>query len=246
MDKICLCSFNATSSPLTLIDGCILPFTEKLDVPGLREINLHVINNDVIGNVNYEICLAPLFWPQQGRIQKLVIDTRYLDHESFLDILRKCPYLISLTPKKAPDYGLDASFLRETLPIDDEFLERISSNNDEILCFQLEEFICDYPAAISTTDMINFIRRKQDGNILKLAKLKKVAMEPYSIERDRHKEKEERDVSLSELEPYISQGLTCDIPEVDLDIPELHEHLCPLEERVVYGNSSRILATMSS
>jgi len=192
------------------IEGYVLPFTEKLEVPGLREINLHVIENNVTGNsVNYKTCLAPLFRPQQGRIQKLVVDTQYLDQESFLEILRKCPQLISLAIN---GYERHTNLPRESPPItiDNEFLEIISSNNGEALCSLLEEFICDCPVAFSTTGIIEFIKRKQDGNIPKLAKLKKIAMRPDNIERD---------VLLSELEPYISQGLTCDIPE--LDIPEL-------------------------
>jgi len=87
--------------------------------------------------------------------------------------------------------------------IDDQFLEKISSNNGEVLCFQLEEFICDYPAPFSTTSMIEFIKRKQDGNIPKLTKLKKVAMLPRS-------EKDSRGGTLflpGELQPYISRGL---------------------------------------
>ena len=47
------------------MEGCVLPFTEKLELPGLREINLHVVKNDITeNNVNYKICLAPLFRPQ--------------------------------------------------------------------------------------------------------------------------------------------------------------------------------------
>ena len=69
-------------------NGCIRPFTDKLEVPGLQEINLDIIEYN---SVNYKTSLAPLFQPQQGRIQKLMIDTQYLDHESFLEILQNCP-----------------------------------------------------------------------------------------------------------------------------------------------------------
>jgi hypothetical protein len=181
------------------IEGYVLPFTEKLEVPGLREIDLKLIENGVTGNnVHYKTCLAPLFQPQQGTIQKLIIDMRYLDHESFLEILRKCPDLISLTINDSQLYG-GLPRVRETplLMIDDQFLERMSSNNGEVLCFQLEEFICDYPAAISTTGMIEFIKRKQSGNIPELAKLKKVTLPYISLEFEQN----------CELRSYISQGL---------------------------------------
>ncbi|KIM41046.1 hypothetical protein M413DRAFT_445791, partial [Hebeloma cylindrosporum] len=60
-----------------------------------------------------------------------------------------------------------------------------SSNNGELLCARLEEFICEYPVTFSPTGMIEFIKRKQEGNIPKLARLKKVALR-FDIERDRH------------------------------------------------------------
>src|SRR5258708_18860840 len=121
-----------------VIGGNILPFTDKLEVPGLQEINLHIIEPE--NDVDYKTCLAPLFRPQQGRIQKLITDARYLDHEYFLEILRKCPDLISLTVK---DFQ-HASLPQETplITIDDEFLGKISSNDGEVLCPRLEEFIC--------------------------------------------------------------------------------------------------------
>jgi len=203
------------------MEGYVLPFTEKLEVPGLREINLKLIENNVIGNnnvtgnnVNYKTCLAPLFRPQQGTIQKLIIDMRYLDHESFLEILRKCPELISLTVGDS-----QPCLPRETLliTIDDQFLERISSNNGEVLCSQLEEFICNYPAAFSTTGMIEFIKRKQSGNIPELAKLKKVALPYISLEF-------EQKCVFDELRSYISRGLAL--------------HLRDYNNGVVYGDSA--------
>ena len=212
------------------IEGYVLPFTEKLEVPGLREINLKFIESNVTGNdnvagnnVNYKNCL-PLFQPQQGTIQKLIVNMRYLDHESFLGILRKCPELISLTVSDSQPYSLPREILHIT--IDDQFLERISWNHGEVLCSELEEFICGYPAAFTTTGIIEFIKRKQDGNIPKLAKLKKVAIQPYNIERE---------VLVRELEPYISQGLTYDLGSDDIpgsDTPTYHP-----DESVVYGDS---------
>jgi hypothetical protein len=101
------------------IEGYVLPFTEKLEVPGLREINLKLIENSVTGNnVHYKTCLAPLFRPQQGTIQKLIIDMRYLDHESFLEILRKCPDLISLTVNDSQLYASPSSGSRDPSPHD--------------------------------------------------------------------------------------------------------------------------------
>jgi hypothetical protein len=92
---------------------------------------------------------------------------------------------------------------RETplLMIDDQFLEKIISSNGEVLCSQLEEFICDYPAAFSTTGMIEFIKLKQSENIPELAKLKKVALPYMSLES------EQKCVLSDELRSYISQGL---------------------------------------
>ena len=190
------------------IEGYILPFTEKLEVPGLREIDLKLIENNLTGNnVNYKTCLAPLFRPQQGAIQKLIIDMRYLDHESFLEILRKCPDLISLTVNDSQLYAsLRQAREIPLLKIDDQFLERISSNNGEVLCSQLEEFICDYRAAFSAIGMIEFIKRKQGGHILELAKLKKVAL-PYIPP-----EFEKKCVLSDELRSYISQGLELHLP----------------------------------
>jgi len=73
---------------------------EKLEAPRLQEIDLHIIEMDDTGNdIDYKTCFAPLFQHQQGSIQKLIIDTEYLDHESFLEISRKCPHLVSLTLK---------------------------------------------------------------------------------------------------------------------------------------------------
>jgi len=214
--RIKIGAWGGSSSPIHLmrlpflrqlsidIEGYILPFTENLEVPALQEIKLRVIN--ITGNnVDYKTCLAPLFRPPQGTIQKLIIDTRYLDHESFLDILRKCPDLISLTVNDSQLYtSLSRDSETPLTTIDDQFLERISSKNGEVLCSQLEEFICDYPAPFSTTGMIEFIKRKQDGNIPKLAKLKEVAMLPRSEEDLRG-----RTLFLpGELQPYISRGLT--------------------------------------
>ena len=200
------------------IGGNILPFTDRLEAPGLQELNLHIIEHD--NDVDYKACLAPLFRPQQGRIQKLITDARYLDHESFFEILQKCPDLISLTVKD--------SHLRESLPqetplitIDDEFLEKISSNDGEVLCPQLQEFICDYPAAFSTTGMIEFIKRKQGGNIPGLAKLKKVAL-PYNP-------LDEKCLLSDDLRPYISQGLV-----LHLDAPGNSNSF----DNEVYGNSA--------
>ena len=187
------------------IEGYVLPFTEKLEVPGLREIKLKLIENDVAGNnVNYKTCLAPLFRSQQGTIQKLIIDMRYLDHESFLGVLRKCPDLISLTVNDSQLYvGLPRAQETPLLTIDDQFLEEIGSNEGEVqvLCSQLEEFICGYPASFSTTGMIEFIKRKQSGNIPELAKLKKVVL-PYISP-----EFEQKCVLSDELRSFISQGL---------------------------------------
>jgi hypothetical protein len=200
-----------------VIGGNILPFTDRLEVPGLQEINLHIIEPE--NDVDYKTCLAPLFRPQQGRIQKLITDARYLDHESFLEILRKCPDLISLTVK---DFQ-HASLPQETplITIDDEFLEKISSNDGEVLCPQLEEFICDYPAAFSTTGMIEFIKRKQGSNIPELAKLKKVAL-PYNP-------LEEKCLLLDDLRPYISQGLV-----LHFDTPGISNSF----DNGAYGNSA--------
>jgi hypothetical protein len=208
------------------LESYILPFTDRLQVPGLQEINLHIIENNVTGNnVDYKTSLAPLFHPQQGSIHKLIIDTRYLHHESFLDILRKCPALTSLTATQVQhDFELLTRRPRENprITIDDEFLERISSNNGEGLCSQLEEFICEYSAAFSTTGMIEFIKRKQDGDIPGLAKLKKVALLSYSP-------LEEKCVLSDELRPYISQGLA-----LHLDTPGDRNSF----DNEVYGNSA--------
>ena len=200
------------------IGGNILPFTDRLEVPGLREINLRIIEHG--DDVDYKTCLAPLFRPQQGRIQKLITDARYLDHDSFLEILRKCPDLISLTVK---DSQLYTSLPQETplITIDDEFLEKISSNDGEVLCSQLQEFICDYPATFSATGMIEFIKRKQGGDIPELAKLKKVAL-PYNP-------LEEKCLLSNDLQPYISQGLM-----LHLDAPRNSNSF----DNEVYGNSA--------
>jgi len=226
--RIKIGAWGGSSSPIHLmrlpflrqlsidIEGYILPFTESLEVPALQEIKLRIINNDITGNnVDYKTCLAPLFLPPQGTIQKLIIDTRYLDHESFLDILRKCPDLISLTVK---DSQLYTSLSRDSeTTIDDQFLERISSNNGEVLCSQLEEFICNYPAPFSTTGMIEFIKRKQSGNIPELAKLKKVVLPYISPEF-------EQKCVFDELRSYISRGLAL--------------HLRDYNNGVVYGDSA--------
>ena len=212
------------------IKAHIFPFMEKLEAPRLQEIDLHIIETDIPGNdIDYKTCFAPLFQPQQGSIQKLIIDTRYLDHESFLEILRKCPHLGSLTLKRVPDYGLHTAHPRVTPPItiDDIFLESISSNNGEILCSQLEEFICDYPATFSTTGLIEFIKRKQDGSIPKLAKLKKVDTMPPRVGRKKDPH-EQRRILLCELQPYISRGLT-------LHISGLYKSF---SDGGVYGNSA--------
>ncbi|KIM41044.1 hypothetical protein M413DRAFT_28135 [Hebeloma cylindrosporum] len=132
------------------------PFTDKLEVPGLQEFDLRVDNGaSQRHNIDYKRCLAPLFRPEQGSIQKLNLFAN----------------LLSLPP----------------------------------------------------TGMIEFIKRKQEGNIPKLAKLKKVALQS-DIERH-----EETDGLLPKLQPYISQGLIFYIYE--LDAPEV-------DDRVEYGNSA--------
>jgi hypothetical protein len=127
-------------------EGNILPFTEKLEVPALQQIGLYIIENTLTADIIDYNCLAPLFQSDQT-IQKLEIDTRYLDHGSFLEILRKCPNLISLTVKQYPEPN--ANPRRRDIPpvrIDDEFLTSMSANNGDACCPHLEEFICDYIA----------------------------------------------------------------------------------------------------
>lgn len=99
------------------------------------------------------------------------------------------------------------------IKIDDIFLETISLNNDEILCSQLEEFICEYCATFSITGLIEFIKRKQGGSIPKLAKLKKVDIKPPEAYRTKESY-EERCILLGELQPYFSRGLMFHITEI--------------------------------
>ncbi|KIM41049.1 hypothetical protein M413DRAFT_28139 [Hebeloma cylindrosporum] len=114
--------------------------------------------------------------------------------------------------------------------IDDGLLERISSENSELLCSRLEEFICESPVA-SAVGIVQFIKRKQDGNIPKLARLKKVAL----VSDIRWGLREEMGELLPELRPYISQGLIFHISELDTSGTAGYRYLA---DRVVYGNSA--------
>jgi len=210
------------------MEGPILSFTAKLKVPALQTLGLHIVEDMIRGpSIDYSACLAPLFQYEQGSIQKLVIDIRYLDHDSFLEMLRKCPDLKSLRLNLDFDSVTGYRKCCRLFRIDDEFLERISANHSDILCSQLEEFLCHIHANISATGMVEFVKRKQHGSVSRLAKLKKVAILPYA------QRKSLESVLSGELQPYISQGLTFHLLESGRGG---HSH--SYADFVEYGNSA--------
>jgi hypothetical protein len=181
-----------------VMDGNILPFTENSRPPHYNKLVCMLSTTKTVLITALALPLCSNLGRALFRNLSSIPDTSITGHSS--RVLRKCPDLISLTLKQATDPFADRRRDFPSIRVDDEFLKSISTNNSDVLCSQIEEFICDYFANFSSAGLVEFIKRKEDGSTPKLAKLKKVATMLHTTVKETHTK------SLSCLASY---GHTC-------------------------------------
>jgi len=184
-------------------DENIARFIEKLDAPELSCVDLEFLE--------YNKPFISILLRKQT-IRKLDITTRYPLHSSFLDSLRQCHTLVSLTIKHYFEVSpRDSEGTRTPFTLDDKFLGLLTDDNDP-LCPRLEELIYESTIGFSMLGMREFIRKKQGGLIPGLAKLKTIFISNVPPDR----KKSDRVLKLKavtawknseEVQHYIADGL---------------------------------------
>ena len=147
----------------------------------------------------------PSLLSQFHNTTKLITDSRFFKREDFLECLRLCPLLKSLSIRKPTLYHDFFPGSRGGFEVDDAFLKLfIESSNDEgYLCPHLEDFEISSGTAFSETTLLQFVKEKNGGsNTTGLAKLKHLSVVLYR--------RRLMDIN-QELKPYEQAGLVATI-----------------------------------
>ncbi|KDR69165.1 hypothetical protein GALMADRAFT_160480 [Galerina marginata CBS 339.88] len=164
-DDICLMCLPLLQRLFIISTVNIAPFTTKLEASSLQDI--HFRSEEANGDIHASLD----FLLQHSTIRKLVIESTHIGGHQFLQCLRQCPALLSLTIKH-----IDPEEIMDSPRIDDKFLSRLSSTDPDGLCQGLEEFSCDDTGHFSVDGLARFVKRKQSGSVSGLAKLKKLVL----------------------------------------------------------------------
>ncbi|KDR68093.1 hypothetical protein GALMADRAFT_257337 [Galerina marginata CBS 339.88] len=179
----------------------LAPIIGKLEIPAVKELTFH----STAKNANHPQCLMMLI--QAGAIVKLDLDTRNVPHASFLQCLRQCRALISLTlrcARNSMERSRTPGDLIHSSRVDDEFLDLISTTGTDAFSPLLEEFICNFLTEFTTVGLTKFITRKQGGNVPGLARLKTLTLLNVPL----HKRREVQQWASSlQVRAYVDAGL---------------------------------------
>jgi len=208
----------------------IARFIENLDAPELSCVDLEFLEHS-------KPFISILL--RKRTIRKLDITTCYLLHSSFLDSLRQCHTLVSLTIKHYFGVSLrDSEGTKTPFTLDDKFLGLLTDDNDP-LCPRLEELIYESTIGFSMFGMREFIRRKQDGLIPGLAKLKTIFISnvPYRKQGNRVLKALAAWKNSEEVRHYIADGLEIQNCRPDVFDWEIEEDDDEDDLPISFGNS---------
>ena len=146
--------------------------------------------------------LLSLLAPIHNAVE-LITDTQFFTRQDFINCLRLCPLLKSLSIQET-----NATYRAPSIPgfrVDDAFLKLFieSSNEEGYLCPLLEDFECSsLDTAFSETALLRFLKVKNGDRITGLAKLKYLSVAfPFRPLCDIHQG----------LKPYKHAGLVATI-----------------------------------
>ncbi|KAF8150216.1 hypothetical protein B0H34DRAFT_826608 [Crassisporium funariophilum] len=154
-------------------------FFKRLDVPALRGVEFH----SNVWSVHESAALLTLLSRTNACIQTLVTDTQPFSREMFLECIRCCPSLKSLTLKPSPasmpslpPWGLGST--PSTTRVDAGLLRLLTSSGEDDICLlpRLEVFECLGSACFSDADLLDCIQQRQSFSERGVSKLKSIAV----------------------------------------------------------------------
>ncbi|KAJ3507757.1 hypothetical protein NLJ89_g6124 [Agrocybe chaxingu] len=171
---------------LTIQDGGrdLTSFFRRLEAPNLRYLEYMSVKSGARPLEAFGSLLLPPFLSRTPFLTALTLDPEGFTRETLLETLQQCPVLISLSFREWE--GTDDTWQSYNDPldpgnriVDDDFLNFFVSNSSEqsYLCPELEDFHCRYRASFTDQGLIGFIKRKQDGSVSRVAKLKRVRVD---------------------------------------------------------------------
>ncbi|KAF9534041.1 hypothetical protein CPB83DRAFT_845002 [Crepidotus variabilis] len=147
--------------------------------------------------------LGPFLSRVSSTLRTFTTDSKIFVGNAFLDCLRACTHLTSLSMKHLSSYAIPNQ-ATSLVKMNDDFLSCFTSpdENGEYLCPLLETFECRASPAFTDPGLYRFISRKQSGFVPDISKLKRVVI-PFN--------RKQVVLLTEELKTYIEDGFCFDV-----------------------------------